>query len=267
MSDLLKKISNNLGTYYEATIEMLPSYLIAIGIVVLGIFLAFIFKLVVKKLVTRLEDLFHFSSSSRNNIKLREFYAVTISRIVFWCIIIYCIDYAANLIQLQILINFFDRIIAFIPNLIAAIALILGGFLFSNYIRKSIPSFINSIASIMLQIVLIIFFILLGIEQLGLNINLISNLIIVSVAAVLGCITLALGLGGKTITANIIGIQYAKKHLSLGDKLIINNEESEIIEITSSDIVVKSTHGVTILPGKMFQEKSTNLTQECRKNT
>lgn len=261
MQDLLNNYYTIIGKYFGIDSSVIATYSKAILVLLLGLSIAYISKKIIKKFIRKLDQIFNYSSSSKNNVKLRELYAVTISVIFFWAVIIYSADYAATLVEWQIIINFFDTVIHYFPKLIAAITIILGGFLISNHLRKIVAEYFNETTALVIHIILIIIFVLLGVEQIGVNIHFITSLIVVFTAAIMGCFTLALGLGAKTITSNIIGIQYAKRHISIGDKIVVSGVEGEVIEITSTDMVVRINEGLNIIPGKFFQEKNVIMDQ------
>lgn len=259
MEDLYKNIIANIKSYLATQISLAPTYGYALIFVVLGLFLAFAAEILAKKFIKSIEQIFGHSLSSKNNLRLREFYAVVISKILFWSILIYFIDHAVNIVEWRIAMNLLDKIVHFIPKLIAGVVIILGGFLLSNYLKKVFTSYINDLSAVLLQYTLILIFVLLGIQQIGININFVTQIILVATAAILGCITLALGLGSKTITANVIGIWHARKHIAIGDRIQVGSIDGEIVEITSTDIIIKDATGLNIIPGKTFQEKNTSI--------
>jgi len=105
------------------------------------------------------------------------------------------------------------------------------------------------------QIVIIFSAIIIGVEQIGLNIGFLSNVIVASIAILLAGAALAFSLGAKNMAANIIGAQYTLKYCRVGDKIKIGDIEGEIIELAQACIVIETGSGQAIIPAKFFHEQ------------
>ena len=109
------------------------------------------------------------------------------------------------------------------------------------------------------QFLIIFSSIIIGTEQIGVNVQLLSNLLILAISILLAGGSLAFGLGAKHLVANIIGSQYIRKHCRLGEEITIGPVQGIILEINHTSIILESDDGRTIVPAKEFLEQVTNF--------
>jgi small-conductance mechanosensitive channel len=140
--------------------------------------------------------------------------------------------------------------------------IILGGILLSNLARAGIITAAQRAAleqAAMMgraaQIVIIFSAIIIGVEQIGLNIGFLSTLSVVVVAILLAGAALAFSLGARNLVANVIGAQYTRRHCRVGDRLRIGTVEGEILEVAQANIVIQTGDSKAVIPAKLFHEE------------
>ena len=139
---------------------------------------------------------------------------------------------------------------------------ILGGFLLSNLAKSAIVSTAaragiqqSLVMAKVIQIAIIFSAIIIGVEQIGLNIGFLSNIIVAVITISLAGLVLAFSLGARALVANIIAAQYLRRHCEPGDHLTIAETEGEVIEISQASIVLQTDAGKSIIPAKLFHEQ------------
>jgi len=105
------------------------------------------------------------------------------------------------------------------------------------------------------QIVIIFSSIIIGVEQIGLNIDFLSNIIVATVAILVAGAALAFSLGARNMVANIIGAQYTRRYCKVGDRIRIGDLEGEIVELSQAFIVLETQRGQATIPAKYFHEQ------------
>jgi small-conductance mechanosensitive channel len=105
------------------------------------------------------------------------------------------------------------------------------------------------------QVVIVFSTVIIGVEQIGLNIGFLSTLIVVVVAVLLAGAALAFGLGARSLVANVIGAQYTRRHCQIGDLIRLGAVEGEVIEIAQAGIVIATPEGKAIIPARLFHEE------------
>jgi len=250
-------------TYQELSrqiIEYAPQAIGALLLLMVGWLVAYILKLTTRKIVQGFDTIFKKISKhdGKRREQIKRSYSIILSRVVFWIVILFFITASANLLGWEMFTGWMDAVISFLPSLISALLIILAGFLLSNIIRATIlGTKIPQAATLArsAQIVILATATIVGIEIIGLNMNFITTGVVVFAGILLGGAALAFGLGAKTMVANIVGVQYSRKHCRIGDRVKIGDQVGEILEITQANIVLDTEAGKAIIPGKAFHEE------------
>jgi small-conductance mechanosensitive channel len=95
---------------------------------------------------------------------------------------------------------------------------------------------------------------LIAVGQLGIDITLLTAILSVVVAAVLGAFALAFGLGARTAVSNIIGAHYLRQTFETGHMVRLGAIEGTVTAITSTAVVIRAPEGQVIIPAKQFSE-------------
>ena len=257
-------INDTFTEFTQKIIEYFPQVLATIGVLLIGWLAAQALSLSTRKLILGLDALFGRITriDNINRERIQTSYSLIISKIVFWIVILFSLAVGANILGWELFTGWLDRIVSYLPGLVTGLAIILGGFLLSNLAKSTIYSAaeragITQSAGMArsVQIVIIFSSIIIGVEQIGLNIDFLSNIIVASVAILLAGAALAFSLGARNMVANIIGGQYTRKYCKVGDRIRIGDLEGEIIELSQAFIVLETQHGQATIPAKYFHEQ------------
>lgn len=250
--------------FTQQLINYFPQLLATVGVLLIGWLAAHVLSLSTRKLILGLDALFGKITriDNINRERIQTSYSLIISKAVFWIVMVFFLTVSANILGWEMFTGWLDRIVSYLPGLISGLAIILGGFLVSNLAKATIYTAaeragITQSAGMArsVQIVIIFSSIIIGVEQIGLNINFLSNIIVASVAILLAGAALAFSLGARNMVANIIGAQYTRKYCKVGDRIRIGELEGEIVEISQAFIVLETQHGQATIPAKYFHEQ------------
>lgn len=155
-----------------------------------------------------------------------------------------------------------NDIIAYLPRLISAIAIVLIGFYISNRIKLWLSKILyilgsNSGTNIISNVVVfgfILFFTLMGLNQAGIDTTLITDNISIILGVVFFSIALSFGLGSKDIVKEILYSYYLRKSVQVGDKIRIEDGKVEgtLVSIDNINVKILSREGYILYPIKKF---------------
>jgi len=257
-------VSDTFSNLSQQIVDYSPQLLGAIGVLLIGWLIAHTLSLSTRKLIQGLDALFAKFARMEgiHREKIQSSYASIISRIVFWVVMLFFLAVVANILGWDIFFGWLDSIVSFLPGLISGLIIMLGGFLLSNLAKAGIISAAHTsglsqstMIARAVQSVIIFSAIIIGVEQIGLNVGFLSNIIIAIVAILLAGAALAFSLGARDMVANIIGAQYTRKYCRVGDQVRIGDVEGEIIELSQAFIVLETRTGQAIIPAKYFHEQ------------
>lgn len=250
--------------FSQQVINYAPQILGCIAILVLGWVVARLLSLSTRKLVHGLDHLFKRVSraDSLNRERIKQSYANIAGVAVFWVVFLFFVAVAANILGWAMFSGWMDSIVNYLPGLLTGLLIIMAGFLMSNLAHTAIQSATigsgatqSAAMARSVQVVILFSAIIIGVEQIGLSVDFLSNFIVVISGTLLGGAALAFALGARNMVANIIGAQYTRKHCRVGEIMKIGEYEGEIIEVTQSCIVLDTGKGRAVIPARLFQEQ------------
>ncbi len=245
-------------------VQYFPQLLGSATLLLAGFVIAKTLAVSAQKLIEGLDALFvRFAhAESGHHARIQHSYAMIINKLVFWVVMVFFFAVSANILGWDLFSGWLDRIVSYLPGLVTGLLIILGGFLLSNLARAGIITAAqraaleqSALMARAAQVVIIFSAIIIGVEQIGLNIGFLSNLSVVVVAILLAGAALAFSLGARNLVANVIGAQYTRRHCRVGDYLRIGSVEGEIVEVSQASIVVATGDSKAVIPAKLFHEE------------
>ena len=228
-----------------------------------------IYKIVVKVLnrflkitkIQRLNSIYEkIEMFNKMNVNI-DFQKIILTIIKFFLVLVFIVV-GADLFNMPGITNVVNDILAYIPKLVSAIAIILVGFYIANWVKQKLSFFLNVLgnssgAKIISNVVVFgitLFFILMGLNQAGIDTTLLTNNISIILGVVFISIALSFGLGSKDIVKEILYSYYLRKSLQIGDKIVIEagNVEGTIISIDNINVKISTNTGVVLYPIKKF---------------
>ncbi len=187
-----------------------------------------------------------------------------IGNVVFWLVLLVTIALAARLARLDLFTTWLDRIVAYLPSLLAGGLILLVGYLVSTAARDLVTTALDSAGSeqsdffgFLAQGAIFLAALVIGLDQIGVDVTMLTILFAVIVGGLLLCLALAFGLGARSFVANLIGAHQLRAHLAPGQHARIGEHEGQVIELTPTTVILATDHGRVTIPAKLFQEEVT----------
>lgn len=208
-------VSQVLQNIWSKIVNFLPDLLGAIIVLIIGWIIADLIAWAIDRLlrVIRLPELFKSARIeelvSRAGSKLDT--TALIASLVKWVLLLVTFVAAANILHLDTVQTFLNNILAYVPNAIAAGAIILIGTIFANFISALIRgalaagnlSFVELVSS-SAKYAILVFAFLAALSQLGIAENFLQALFTGFIAFLAIAGGLAFGLGGQSAAKDLI---------------------------------------------------------------
>ena len=199
----------------EKIINLLPSLVGALVILFLGWLLAKILKAALIKLLVamRFEKFGERSGLSKflSRGDIKHSLADILGTVFFWIIFLFFIYIAADVLKLSLISDLINRIISFIPNLIAAVLIIIIGVLLSSFFKGMVKVAATSydlahreLLGKIVQYLIIFFAVAMSLEELGVATHILVNSVLIIIGAMAFGFALAFGLGSKDVAGKIV---------------------------------------------------------------
>jgi small-conductance mechanosensitive channel len=263
-----ENIINNAGIsfdqIYQQLLRFLPDIILAIAIILVGILLAHILRILVHRLF---KNIFLLISEKRQQRGLEQIQSgqtvELIGKLLYWVIVFFFMMAASQIIGLPILTAWLNGFMLYMPRILAAAIIVflgtVGGRLLRDLIAgASAPAGIQygTVLGKIAQNIVFVIAVLVAVDQLGIDITVLSHVIDIFLAALLFGAALAFGLGARTSVSNILASYYVQRQYRTGQFIKIGEIEGEILQITPTAVIIASTDGHISIPAKKFNEES-----------
>ena len=241
----------------------LPQLISGLVILLIGWLVARLLGRLTRRLLESLDSLFSrlARSDSGKSERLKRSYVLVVEKAVFWVTVVFVVTMSANVMGWTLFSRWMDSIVAYLPGLLTGVLIIMAGFLLGNLTRTAVSTASlragmqqSAIMARCAQIMVVFSTVIIGVEQIGLNVNFLSSLIVVIAGTLFAGASLAFSLGSRSLVANLLGTQNARKQCRPGETLRLGDVSGELVEITQQAIVLDTGSGRAIIPGKLFDE-------------
>lgn len=252
-------------------LEYLPRVAIAVLVLVLGWLLARTLRLLTVRVISRLDQMWQRLITKRGMGHLQPHHspARVVGELVFWLLMLIFVTLATDILGLNIFGSWLREIVTYLPLVAAGLLIVFVGFVVSSLARELVASAMISaglthgeLLGRIAQIIILCITIIIGIDQIGIDIAFLSVVTGIILAALLGGIALAFAIGARTHVSNIIAANLLRQIYRIGDKVRIGDIEGRITDITVSRVIIDTERGSVDVPAKYFDEQVSILIEK-----
>ncbi len=186
--------------------------------------------------------------------------------VTFWVIILLFVTAATRVLGLQAFSAWLDQVVAYLPTLLAGGFIILVGLLVASLAHDLTFAAVASagmphaeLSGRSVQAAILMTALVLGLNQIGIDVTLLTTLIAILIGAVVGSLALAFAMGAGSFVGNLIGAHYLQQHYRPGQQARIGDVEGEILELTPVSVILATERGRVMVPAKLVSEQPTIL--------
>ncbi|MGQ2965707.1 mechanosensitive ion channel family protein [Methylophilus sp.] len=215
---------SSLNQFWVELVNFVPKLLAVVVILFFGWLVAKMVRIGVKRLLeitqfdafAKRSGLESFMRSANFNVTLSGI----ISQVIYWLVILLFVITCANSLGMTEVAMLLRELASYLPHIIVAILVVIFGTLFARFINRLVFAWLHSIKfeqaliiSTSAEYCIQILAIFIGLEQLGIGMQLIHALFIIVFGAVFLALAIAFGLGGKDWAAKVIEQADQKKKM------------------------------------------------------
>lgn len=258
-------VTNDLS---QAFILYVPHLVGAIVVLFLGWAVARLGQIIVTRLAGTLNRVFGrlFAKNQRIRIRLTDGAINVVGGVVFWVIIVLALTAAAKIAKLDVFAQWLDRMLAYLPSLLAGGLIAFIGYLAAKFVRDIVTVTFSmmgteraQILGIVAQSATFLVAIVVGLDQAGIDVGFIITLVGILVAAIAASFALAFALGSQTFVANLIGVYQMQNYLRPGQEVRLDDVQGEILDLSTTSVVLATEKGRVLLPGRRLSEETLTL--------
>ncbi len=253
-----------LGELTVALKTLLPNLLGALALLLLGWLAAFVIRWLIHRFGKGLDAILAAVHRWTGQEVSQPRWSVSnlVGNAAFWLTLAYALSAAAEQLGLTTFANWVLSLLGYLPGLLISLFILFIGYLVSSGIRNLILAvaesngFRHGIALGHLASGLILAFaLLLGLAQLGLDVALFTDIIVLAAAALFASAALAFGIGAADAVRNVMASHYVRQAYRPGQRIRVGDVQGEILELTQVAVVVETEHGEAWIPARHFLEQ------------
>jgi small-conductance mechanosensitive channel len=147
----------------------------------------------------------------------RETPATVIAKLIFWFVFIIAIVMATDALGIPQVSEVFAQLIAYIPNIIAAILILILAALLANFLSGVVRGATgNELLGSIARYAIIVYAVFAALTQLGIAVQLTANTFLIVLGGVALAAAIAFGLGSREVARDIVEKAYDRRNEAQG---------------------------------------------------
>ncbi len=241
----------------EAIIGYLPGLLGGAVVLLVGWLLARLLRLLLARLIQTLNLVLNRSALHRVSIP------ASLERLlggaVFWLTLLVALTIAMRVAGLSGVASWLDRLVVYLPSLLAGGMIIIAGFVAGAIARNlvahgaaaaELPQ--GALLAHGAQGVFILMGLVIGLGQIGVDVSLLVILIAITTAALLGGMALAFGLGARSLVENLVALRHLRQQVNPGQMVEFAGSRGRVLEFSATGLVLETPEGRRLIPARLY---------------
>lgn len=254
----------------DRVVGYLPNLLAAVAVLALGWLVARLLKALSVRLLEGADRLWQrfVTRTALPAGNLRRPSGKTVGSLVFWLVMLFFLTAAAEILGVKVFADWLAKLVAYLPALIAGVVILLAGVFIGNLARDLVEAAALSAGIEQseflgrgVQLIILGTALLIGAEQVGIQVSFLTGIVTVLVSAVLGGMALAFGLGARHYVGNLIAARGLRQSLQVGQRVRIQQLEGVVLEVTATAVRLQAEQGEHSIPAHLFELHSAVLLQ------
>ena len=242
----------------------------ALALALLGLVLAFLVRVLTRRLIAGLDRLVTgVSPRLGRGAEYREGAGRAAGRVLFWVVLLFFLAAATETLGLPVISVWLSGLAIYLPRFAAAVLILFAGLLGGHFLRNLILSGTASAGvaygaalARLGQMAVVVVSVLVAVAQAGLNVSFLTSLLLLVLGSGLLGGVLTFALGARTTVANILACHYLQKTYKVGHRVRAGGFQGEIVEITATSVVLETEEGRVSVPASVFGQETTVLLVE-----
>jgi len=252
-----------LGNLTVALKAFLPNLLAALALLLLGWLAAFVLRWLIHRFGKGLDAFLSVVHRWLGQEVSRPRWSVSnlAGNIVFWITLAYAVSAAAEQLGLVTFANWVLDLLGYLPRVLISAFTLFIGYLVSGGVRNIVVAVADSSGfqhglslGQLASGLILAFTLLLALAQLGLDVTVFADIILLAAAALFGSAALAFGIGAGDAVRNVMASHYVRKSYRPGQRVRLQGLEGEILEMTQVAVIIETEGGEAWIPARHFLE-------------
>lgn len=178
---------------------------------------------------------------------------------VFWFVFLVTVMVATEALGLPVVTVWLSEIASYVPRVIAAILIVVLGAVVAKVARRFLESAARSAGlpahgriGRATEIGILVAVGLVAVDQLGLEISMLTTVLLIVLGAFVFGAALAFGLGGRDWVSNVLSAHYVGRLYQVGQRIRVGQWQGRIVRITETVVILETADGELAIPAREF---------------
>lgn len=184
------------------------------------------------------------------------------AHLVYWILMLTILLVAVETLGLSAVTTTIDRLIAYLPNVLAAGFIVIIGLLVARVGRDVVTSGAAAAriaeaerVGAAIHVVIVLVVAVLAIEQLGVHTELLVTVISVMLGAVALSMGVAFALGARQLVAHVLAGHYLRRNLPVGHSVAVRGRRGEVERVGAVDTMLRADKERWSIPNSTLLEE------------
>lgn len=270
----LQNLSNYLDASLDQIMAMMPNLLNGLLIIFIGFTIGFLLKISSTFIVRY--GMSHLPKALRKKPFFKENlsgFIIGLGRLLFVVTVFLSLTISFKVMGFSVLSQWMANLTRYLPNLLSAAFIIFLGWkgkeYISDFIFKALAkaefSYSRAISRVFGWSIIVISF-LVALEQIGIDVSLVLNVLTVLVAVIASGIALTIALGCKATISDILYCYQLNKYLNIGQEIKFQDISGKVKSVGPTFVLLSTANGDVTIPGNLFNKQITLLSPKTEKN-
>lgn len=207
-------------------------------------------KIGLDKLVERLGDIDLFNAS-----RLKVVPSQVAGKLIYYLVFFIFIWVATDIMQIAALSEMIAKLFDYLPILLSALIVFIAGILLADFLKKIVLTATKSLnipaAKLIANFVFYFLFVnvaIITLAQAGIETNSIEDNISIILAGIVAAFAIGYGYASRPILSNMLAAYYNRNRVKIGDHIVIEDVEGEVIRIDNTSFTLKSEQREIVFP-------------------
>ncbi|MCB1698917.1 MAG: mechanosensitive ion channel [Halioglobus sp.] len=267
-TDIATQLESALQDTTANIVASLPSIAAALLLLLVGVIAARLIRGLTLRLLHLLNLFLERILSGRTRAVVYFSSGITrlVAGILFWITLFVFVTAALKTAGLTGVAAWLERVVDFLPGIVTGGLIILVGYILAGLVRDVTLAAAHSaefteavVISRLAQAITLITALVIGLDQIGIDVSFLTTMLGISSAALLFGFALAFGLGARTLVSNLVAAHHLRDVLEPGQDIRMGDWEGTVLEVSSTAVILDTEAGRVSVPAKLYQEQAVVL--------
>jgi hypothetical protein len=261
----IQTLSEGLVTVWQDFVAFLPTLAVGLLMVVGGYIIARLLYALSWRLLRRL-GLDRVAAQAGiaevlEQVGIQRSTSELIGRVVFWLVFLSFVLLVLDVLGLEAVVLLVQSLIVYLPRIFAALLIIVLGAFLAQLVGKGVQvssarlgiEFHENLGTLV-RWLLVGFALVIALEQLGLDLAIVANSLLLLVAVAIAGFALTFALGAHSLARNVLAGYYARELFRSGERIALDDLEGELDSIGTLNAEIMLDHGRLVIPNTRLIE-------------